>query len=89
MPLDDDKDDCKIGAKLDEVHDWAHECLRALSVNDLHRAHAIGEKILKMLDEEQIPMNGIKFIAVLEALFVGTDLLRLEMEEMRHPRFIN
>lgn len=88
MPVDE-KPDCKVAAKLDEVHQWAHSCLHALTPDDLHRAHAIGEKILRMLDEENVPANGIKFIAVLEALFVGSDVLTRGMDEMIHPHFIN
>lgn len=81
-------DSCKIETKLDEIHRWAHDCLHALNHSDLHAAHALGEKILRLLDDEPC-CNGIKFIAVLEALTVGVSMLEEEMRRTKHLVYLN
>lgn len=68
-------DECKIENKCREVHDWAHVCLRALKPKDLHQAHELGNKILNLLNEKEDINNAVKFIALFEALSVGTDVL--------------
>lgn len=69
-----DDDTCKVELKLQDIHLWAHACLRALKPDDLHRAHAVGEKILDMLNE--LPdSNPIKFLAMFEVISVGADVL--------------
>lgn len=69
-----DDDVCKIELKLQDIHEWAHTCLRSLRPDDLHRAHEIGNKILDMINEMPEP-NAVKFVAMFEVLSVGADVL--------------
>ena len=71
-----DENRCKIEAKLQEVHDWAHACLDDLTPAELHKAHEVGNQIISMLNE--LPCSSpVKFLAVFEALSVGADVLEM------------
>ena len=71
---------CKIENKLAQIHEWAHFCLSELNHDRLVEAHQLGCAILEMLNKEEAD-NGIKFIALFEALSVGADTLQAHM----HP----
>jgi hypothetical protein len=76
-------DDCKIADKLAQVHDWAHTCLRAVNKEELHEAHDLGNEILELLNGKLATGNGIKFLALFEAIAVGADILNNEMARMQ------
>lgn len=69
-------DNCKIADKLVEIHTWLHDSMRALNCEQLHEAHQLGCRILEMLNDED-PPNGIKLIALFEALAVGADHMEM------------
>jgi len=73
-------DECKIADKLVEIHGWAHRCLLGLSKEELYEAHELGNEILTMLNDRHETTNGIKFIALFEALAVGADVMQNEMD---------
>lgn len=79
---------CNVGNKLDQIHEWAHTCLRELTGNDLKAAHELGARILGMLDGELL-CNAVKFLAVLEVVSVGADVLERESQALKHPILIN
>lgn len=66
---------CKIVNKLDQIHEWAHFCLKGLDHDKLLEAHQLGQCILDMLNNEDAD-NWVKFIALFEALSVGADVLQ-------------
>lgn len=73
-----EEDSCKVEEKLQEIHLWAHACLKTLTRDDLHKAHELGNKILDMLNE--LPYSDpIKFLAIFEVLSVGADVLDYTM----------
>lgn len=68
------EDECKIESKLHEVHGWAHACLKEMTLEELHRVHEVGNKILDLINA--LPdANPIKFLAMFEVISVGVDLL--------------
>lgn len=79
-------DNCKIADKLVEIHTFAHRCLENFSHDDLVETHDLGNKILDLLNNEN-SCNGVKFLALFEAIAVGAD--RLESEGRSVNSWVN
>jgi hypothetical protein len=65
-------DDCKIAEKLDLAHKWAHRCMDSLTLLQLAEAHGLANELIKYIDDSN-KSNGIKLIALIEAVSVGAD----------------
>jgi hypothetical protein len=64
--------DCKIIEKLQLAHEIAHDCMSDLSLLQLAEAHGLAEKLIDFLNEIEQP-DGVKLLALIEVLGVGTD----------------
>lgn len=76
-------ENCKIGYKLEQIHAWAHAILGDVSKEQLHQAHEIGHKILDMINEEKA-INPVKFLAMIEVLSVGADVLERDVDFLQN-----
>lgn len=72
---------CKIVRKLVDLHGWAHSALKSLSREELRTAHALGHKILDLLNQQQ-ESNPVKFVALFEVISIGSDVLNWENQQI-------
>jgi hypothetical protein len=77
------EDGCKTADKLDLVHKWIHTCFEGFGEKELEEAHQLGEQILNLLNDAD-KADGIKVLALFEALSVGADTMEKQLTARRH-----
>jgi hypothetical protein len=69
---------CEFEEQLDLIHKWLHKSHEALSDEDIETARLLEHRILELVNDSECP-NGVKLLAVYDALVSGVDTIEARM----------